>query len=149
MKEKHIRRIVTGTGALAILILILYLPILIWSPPWEDFGYYINNNRDPSRFSACYFKNGNFFIVAVNGNDTAVHSANTFTEKPGHWMMKERNYTNQYDQIIKIFLENNIKLVYSVEILSDERSLYKDNGTWMKSQNPFIIWYVILLEWSN
>jgi hypothetical protein len=119
VNKKTVRIGIFSTAIISVLLFILYLPVLIWSPPWGKDGYYTERNRLDLPY---IYKKGNhvrlYLIpgIPLGGPDLQPRPESDF----------------KFRKKFLTFI------------------LYDGAATdLIKQTNPFTLWYIKFLEWTN
>ena len=135
MSKRAAKLTLVSTGIVSGLLLILYLPVLIWSPPWGEDGYYCHLqsfHEEPLYFYTC---NRTHYI----GHKSYKHDHDLFIH---HWNYRPKTndwYSRLYKGSHRI---EKGKLIFE----DDSGHLTSD---FVKTSNPLIIWHIKWLEWTN
>ncbi len=130
MDRSKVRIGLISLGIIAGLILILYLPVLIWSPPWGLPGIYtwtIDNDHTEVRIIS---GNQMEFITIHENEWIPLNDIREFSEKGGLYHM------------------DNVKMEVRSGWIKFEPDINTD-VKFIKMTNPFILWYIKWLEWTN
>ncbi len=139
------------------LLLILYLPVLIWSPPWGNKGYYLHkdytNPMDWSEeHSTFFFFNDGKLVYKMIMDGEFSQSADMHFKNIGN------NRWSHYEKIKRTTYRGTKDVInhYMIQIEGnkfDYTTFYTDQHTpkydLVKITNPFTIWYIKWLEWTN
>ena len=143
MSKRAAKLTLVSTGIVSRLLLILYLPVLIWSPPWGEKGYYID--IDGIEFGSMYFANGQVVFLIMGHNDQKKHLnfliKDTYTRNGDTWESVGINGMSTLQ------IKNNTM----TEKVYNNKSNPKHTGEniYIKSTNPFSTWHSIYLEWAS
>ena len=135
MSTKSVKIGIWTTCIISCLLLLLYLPVLIWSPPWGNDGYYI---PDPEKDQYIYHLKQTtlFFIV-----------------QDPYGLELKINLTQKEQYLVNVNHENGLLSSVIVDgVFHNTHSLNSiDESTiWLrKSNNPFAIWRLKWLEWTK
>ena len=124
-------------GGLSGMLLILYLPVLIWSPPWSHFGCYVMENS-PENFTANIFSNDQMVTIGTGSNSEPplkvsdkldFYDGKTLHQSQWRGSNSGRTYT----------IHKTGRLYYWYD---------PPEGDWLGSKtiNPFTIWYCLYLN---
>lgn len=113
------------TGIVSGLLLILYLPVLIWSPPWGINGFYYTH---PDETMLSHFDNGLYTI----GIHEPYPLPFLFDYKNGQWES-----------------EDGIILITDGLGISIKESNTNTQAKHTKVNNPFTVWHIKWLEWTE
>ena len=141
-------------GHLSGLLLLFYLPVLIWSPPWGENGYYyegINGKLDTDSFNEVYKYTGdkiepyysftNGYLQAHSPQwDTDIHRSIKFDAE--YKLIKKNIWVNRHQGI-----ECNLRFEANTFICEQPDLNYFICIE--KTTNPLNIWYIKYLEWIN
>lgn len=143
MDEAKVKTGLITVGIIAGLTCILYFPVLVWSPPWGDNGYYhvyddhrnyhIFSNGEMSHFNA-WSGSQSDYKYALKRNGNAWEGTEVFSSR--------RMYVNY----LKITITNGEMLIEDKHELSDP---YTFDSLLVKTSNPFTLWYIKWLEWNQ
>ena len=119
----------TTIGILSGLLLALFLPVLVWSPPWAERGFYYNNDKRDT----CYFEGGTLTgYTDENHPRYSIHCR--WNGKKNAWVATFGNKLNE-----KIH----------VQVKPNRSDLLYGENVYRKIYNPFAIWHIKWLEWTN
>lgn len=131
-----------ASAVLAIFV-ILYLPVIAYSPPLKDDGYYTADTPSAFIFSKMD-ENDILFYSYVNGS---------LSKEPTYVTTRIQSYENQF------FHEGfEFRFVYhgtnDTSVMVKEMTISREPGPhhWHKMQktiNPFTLWHIKWLEWTN
>lgn len=135
--KRAARLTLISTSIVSGLLLILYLPVLIWSPPWDSSKGCYNSLNDRG-IKLVRFENG--VLIGLWGDEVNTLDGFKHTSK-NHWQTRFSN--DQYNVTVEVITsESQIKLnaTGGAEDIS---------FTGVKTFNPFTIWHIKWLEWTN
>ncbi len=133
-KQSSLKLGMIATGVVSGVLLVLYLPVLIWSPPWSENGSYIEelmSTKNGYDFASLNFNNGKLTsICLVDG--TVRTLSDKYIKQNNKWYL---HYYNNINYII--FNEQGLRMNNAGVII-----------TAYKTSNPLTIWYIKCLEWT-
>lgn len=132
-----------STVAISALLFLLYLPVLIWSPPWGEDGYYeYGKPRHDLHKDYTYFKNGILRPMHIEKTgEVILYPESNFTHKNNSW----QNNTLIHKSTVHFSIS--ASLLTSTAIHQNGRTVF--NSTASKIFNPFTLWHIKYLEWTN
>ena len=147
MSKQAVRIGVVSTGIISTVLLILYLPVMIWSPPWGKHGYYMSYDymQTKTNMSYVYFKNGH-------------HVKNEYNKETGVFLSRVSKYTPIIGESTKWTMTNSKesrRIIVTELIIEQDISDFKvshgamaPTQTKTKTYNPFTLWYIKWAEWN-
>jgi len=133
MNPKTVRVGLIGTGVITVLVLILYLPLWIWSPSWDSRGYYRGPQSSELDLIHRVNKHGVADGIVINGA----------MKWKKHSVLSDNLYANLFlDDVIMYKIEQDG--LYRIRSSTSEPIVKAK-----KIYNPFTIWYIKWLEWSG
>lgn len=139
MNRSNFRIAVFSTGIVSTLLIACYLPVLIWSPPWGENGYY-QVYGDDRNFH--HFHKGSYRLIHTH-NNTLSKQQMQFIKVGNIWTAKNRISYFKED-IIALFENSN--LIITRTSLDDPENIRK--ARYYKNKNPFILWRIKWIEWT-
>lgn len=156
MSKRAAKLTLISIGIICVLLLILYLPVLIWSPPWGENGYYLTGN---AHLSFIHFHNGNLNTYShkkhfIHESEAAYQKTSQHTWDGSqtfyHHVYADGNIKHlTYDSQIYIFKSNLSKSHESFFYTGSQLINLKEKFTVQKSMDPFTIWHIKYLEWTQ
>ena len=134
MPKRAAKLTLISTGIVSGLLLILYLPVLIWSPPWGPHGYYSAYNAY-DEISFIYFKDG----YVEFGFNTKNRSPQFSTQ-----MLKSKDDPSLWESEETTDIRISISQLICILGIDSE-----PDWTLNKAYNPFTVWHIKWLEWTN
>ena len=120
-----------STGVVGTLLFLLYLPMLISSPPWSEDGYYVQRIKSVINiegYCICHVREGAYALYAKTAE--------------GLFKLDENASSYLASMKFKIINESLTVKTPSLGFLAEPVTLYK-------TANPFTLWYIKWLEWTN
>lgn len=136
MDRSKVRIGLLSVGIIAGLIFILYLPVLIWSPPWGDNGYYKVYDDEWGRFQK--FENGHYQYIITFHNDLDPIETIVFNRAVDYWENTKYNMTIKFEDGTMLLTGTK----YSMGRDDVTQTFYRDS-------NPFNHWHIKWLEWTS
>lgn len=139
MSKAQIKLIIIASGALTGLTLILYLPALIWSPPFGKEGYYVADI--PHKFIYGFLSNDRLVFDCTVDDWDLKHEVRI--QENVHGTSSTSAYISSgTDRYFSIDYNFECKFKVNYKHTSPDYDL-------KKTSNPFIIWQIKYLEWSR
>lgn len=134
--NERVKLVFWGAGIVSGLLLILYLPVLIWSPPWGDNGHYVLINRD--WLTHLSFRNGTLKSFSKR---RLIRESTLSPDSKSIWKCTiiEGSETIRVRVII---VNSNIELLV-------KGATQESRFVGAKTSNPFTIWRIKWLEWMS
>ena len=154
MDAKKVRVGLWVTGAISCLILLLYLPVLIWSPPWALNGYFLEGvwlidgkvtSQDDHAITITPFYsfhdgnlNAHYFDWDNAPDIHRVYDLNVKYEQvdKGIWTYRDANGWAQNIHISNSQITKSINIDKEIKV------------PLIKVSNPFTLWHIKWLEWT-
>lgn len=136
MNHSNVRFTVFSVGIVSGLLLLLYLPVLIWSPPWGERGYFGAHLED---CVFTHFDNGVLSFTFLSGGKQKT-IRESFIYVNGIWRCDKAKHPNPIFDEIKLI--NNKMLVFADGLSPN------DFGGTKKESNPLTLWHIKWLEWT-
>lgn len=141
--HKQIRSILWPTGIIAGLILVLYSPLFIWSPPWSKDGYY-HPDMDTKSLFVCIYLNREKVIFHRYDNTTLEIDEFSMIESKGLWKgTRNINYL-AVNHVEMKFINQRLHIkdwIVQGNVQPDPFTAFLD-----KISNPFTIWHIKWLD---
>lgn len=132
-------KLIYTTAIFSALLFLLYLPVLIWSPPWGDDGYFVsypaNHITDDSHI---LLKQGKM-LTANRIHPVYINSSTYRNTNINTWSLNGANY-------VFIRFESDYKILTEYEKTVDGNVVVR--STYIKVTNPFTLWYIEWLDWT-
>lgn len=138
MNKNAVQWSIIGLGISSGILLLIYLPLLIWSPPWSINGYYtivpntvFGDAENGYRYS---FYDGTISVYEIDGwVSTKTHD--------GKFIKNTNGWTNEV-QILLRFENNNMFRMRAFLPKKVAVTYYKVTG-------PFAMWQIKWSEWTS
>lgn len=151
MNRIRIRNGLIAIGIFASLVIFLYLPVLIWSPPWGVNGYYIHEY-----YVKVHIHKGSAKIQHFEGDEwKALIWKGDYWRSQFHSIYFEKIGADSSKCHSKVKFNENGILYYvtkalnakSIEQIETDEVLYELTLT--KTMNPLEVWHLKWLEWTS
>ena len=133
MSKRAAKLTLISTGIVSGLLLILYLPVLIWSPPWSINGIY----KRPSDLG----------LVAGTQGICTTYFALHETNKLAPIYAFENDF--KLPDLEYLVTNDHRWSLTGTFMLIDGQLHSRNNIIGSKTTNPFTLWHIKWLEWTN
>lgn len=133
MNKSAAKPTLISTGIISGLLLILYFPVLIWSPPWNHNGYYkiIHSNK------FLHFNDGILIDLEIDKGNLIISAGTIHHDMGSFWFGNARGTMYSYIQF------KDREMQYALHMGNSHlQSMPSDHHTLRKCLNPFTIWYI-------
>ena len=155
MSKRAAKLTLISTSIVSGLLLILYLPVLIWSPPWGEDGYYSASLKEGTL--VFHLETNNSFCKLIrNGKSQNYREITLFSLNEPYpdllSMRAQELNTNIIHQMKEVKFSPSRRKVIFYTFKSETCDLGKLDSSESVSitrVNPFTLWYIKWLEWTN
>lgn len=125
-------------GGFSGILLLLYLPVIIWSPPWDSSkGCYDDINDRAIRLIR--FEKGELLGVWGPSHINVIGGFHAVSKN--HWLF---HYADDRENIHLEIKTNESQVQLQISGADEVKSI-----TGIKTFNPFTVWYIKYLEWTH
>lgn len=138
---------IVRTGIGLSLVLLLFAPVLIWSPPWNNNGYYIISSHTYWQWQQVHMVhiyNNSIQRGTISGEGIFFKSGTEIENKKDEVRKFKTNYI-----YLKTISNFTLESFPDPTTKPDPRVPKFDPFIFNKTMNPFSVWHIKWLEWTS